>query len=122
MHAQLNPPTHPLQHPPPCRSYINGKPFVVRESERPFSNLEYTGIGRARVEGMEARLKQDVLQEVGWGWLFRGTGVSCGAQCRLWALNGEHIGAGSDSCAGRGRGSGRDLAGPMWQEPYTWAS
>ncbi|EFN52818.1 hypothetical protein CHLNCDRAFT_26452 [Chlorella variabilis] len=43
--------------------YINGKPFVVRESERPFSNLEYTGIDRERVEGMEARLKQDVLQE-----------------------------------------------------------
>ncbi|PSC67685.1 paladin isoform X1 [Micractinium conductrix] len=43
--------------------YINGKPFVVREAERPFSNLEYTGIDRARVEGMEARLKADVLQE-----------------------------------------------------------
>lgn len=54
---------------PPClathvRSYINGKPFVVREAERPFSNLEYTGIDRERVEGMEARLKQDVLAEV----------------------------------------------------------
>ena len=49
----------------PSRSYINGKPFVVREAERPFSNLEYTGIDRARVEGMEARLKADVLQEVG---------------------------------------------------------
>jgi len=46
-------------------SYINGKPFVVREAERPFSNLEYTGIDRERVEGMEARLKADVLQEVG---------------------------------------------------------
>jgi hypothetical protein len=43
--------------------YINGKPFVVREAERPFSNLEYTGIDRERVEGMEARLKQDVLAE-----------------------------------------------------------
>ncbi len=46
-------------------SYINGKPFVVREAERPFSNLEYTGIDRERVESMEARLKQDVLAEVG---------------------------------------------------------
>lgn len=55
--------------PPPLapRSYINGKPFVVREAERPFSNLEYTGIDRERVEGMEARLKQDVLAEVGCG-------------------------------------------------------
>ena len=50
-----------------CRSYINGKPFVVREAERPFSNLEYTGIDRQRLESMEARLKQDVLQEVGEG-------------------------------------------------------
>jgi hypothetical protein len=45
-----------------------GKPFVVRESERPFSNLEYTGIDRERVEGMERRLKADVLTEVGC-WL-----------------------------------------------------
>lgn len=59
-HSSLNPPT---PHPPPARSYINGKPFVVREAERPFSNLEYTGIDRERVEGMEARLKADVLAE-----------------------------------------------------------
>eukprot|EP00271_Cylindrocystis_brebissonii_P022366 TRINITY_DN8584_c2_g1_i1.p1 TRINITY_DN8584_c2_g1~~TRINITY_DN8584_c2_g1_i1.p1 ORF type:complete len:1580 (+),score=309.80 TRINITY_DN8584_c2_g1_i1:485-5224(+) len=44
--------------------YINGKPFVLRELERPFKNfLEYTGIERARVEQMEARLKEDVLRE-----------------------------------------------------------
>eukprot|EP00850_Spirogloea_muscicola_P002322 SM000009S23451 [mRNA] locus=s9:35424:44183:- [translate_table: standard] len=43
--------------------YINGRPFVLREVERPFSNLEYTGIDRARVEEMESRLKQDVLDE-----------------------------------------------------------
>ncbi|XP_057829529.2 uncharacterized protein LOC131040594 isoform X1 [Cryptomeria japonica] len=43
--------------------YINGRPFVLREVERPFSNLEYTGIDRARVEEMEARLKEDILQE-----------------------------------------------------------
>lgn len=43
--------------------YINGRPFVLREVERPFTNLEYTGIDRERVEGMEARLKQDVLEE-----------------------------------------------------------
>lgn len=43
--------------------YINGRPYVLREVERPFTNLEYTGINRARVEQMEARLKEDVLQE-----------------------------------------------------------
>ncbi|KAK9281857.1 hypothetical protein L1049_004763 [Liquidambar formosana] len=43
--------------------YINGRPFVLRDVERPFSNLEYTGINRARVEQMEARLKEDILLE-----------------------------------------------------------
>ncbi|KAB2612226.1 paladin-like [Pyrus ussuriensis x Pyrus communis] len=43
--------------------YINGCPFVLHDLERPFSNLEYTGINRARVEQMEARLKEDILIE-----------------------------------------------------------
>eukprot|EP01018_Ginkgo_biloba_P004365 Gb_39662 [translate_table: standard] len=44
--------------------YINGKPFVLREVERPYKNmLEYRGIERERVEAMEARLKKDVLKE-----------------------------------------------------------
>ncbi|KAJ8748544.1 hypothetical protein K2173_003445 [Erythroxylum novogranatense] len=43
--------------------YINGRPFVLRDVERPFSNLEYTGINRYRVEQMEARLKKDILME-----------------------------------------------------------
>ncbi len=43
--------------------YINGRPFVVREADKPFANLEYTGIDRDRVEDMEARLKADVLAE-----------------------------------------------------------
>ncbi|KAF7818056.1 paladin-like isoform X1 [Senna tora] len=43
--------------------YINGRPFVLRDVERPFSNLEYTGINRERVEQMEARLKEDILME-----------------------------------------------------------
>ncbi|KAI3895478.1 hypothetical protein MKX03_035445 [Papaver bracteatum] len=43
--------------------YINGRPFVLRDAEKPFSNLEYTGINRDRVEQMEARLKDDILQE-----------------------------------------------------------
>lgn len=44
--------------------YINGRPYVVREADKPFQNLEYTGIDRSRVEDMEARLKRDVLDEV----------------------------------------------------------
>ncbi|KAJ8573646.1 hypothetical protein K7X08_010157 [Anisodus acutangulus] len=43
--------------------YINGRPFVLREVERPFSNLEYTGINRKRAEEMEDRLKEGVLLE-----------------------------------------------------------
>ncbi|KAJ4847728.1 hypothetical protein Tsubulata_006902 [Turnera subulata] len=43
--------------------YVNGRPFVLRDVERPFSNLEYTGINRSRVEEMEARLKEDILTE-----------------------------------------------------------
>ncbi|GLI60364.1 hypothetical protein VaNZ11_002488 [Volvox africanus] len=43
--------------------FINGHPFVVREADQPFCNLEYTGIDRSRVEDMERRLKEDILQE-----------------------------------------------------------
>ncbi|KAG8389637.1 hypothetical protein BUALT_Bualt02G0249700 [Buddleja alternifolia] len=44
--------------------YINGKPFVLREVERPYKNmLEYTGIDCERVERMESRLKDDILRE-----------------------------------------------------------
>ncbi|KAL6500192.1 hypothetical protein OROHE_025558 [Orobanche hederae] len=43
--------------------YINSRPFVLRDVEQPFSNLEYTGINRVRVEQMEDRLKEDVLIE-----------------------------------------------------------
>ncbi|CAI9099930.1 OLC1v1036826C1 [Oldenlandia corymbosa var. corymbosa] len=43
--------------------YINGRPFVLRDVERPFSNMEYTGINRQRVEQMEDRLKDDILLE-----------------------------------------------------------
>ncbi|KAK9035697.1 hypothetical protein V6N11_077730 [Hibiscus sabdariffa] len=43
--------------------YINGHPFVLRDVERPFTNLEYTGINRDRLEQMEARLKEDILME-----------------------------------------------------------
>lgn len=44
--------------------YINGQPYVLREAERPFKNLqEYRGIGAERLELMEQRLKEDVLRE-----------------------------------------------------------
>lgn len=29
--------------------YINGRPYVVREADQPFCNLEYTGIDRCAV-------------------------------------------------------------------------
>ncbi|CAI9303357.1 unnamed protein product [Lactuca saligna] len=50
--------------------YINGKPFLLREVERPYKNmLEYTGIYCERVERMEARLKEDILKEPErYGW------------------------------------------------------
>lgn len=38
--------------------YINGRPYVLRESARPFKNMqEYTGIDADRLELMEMRLK-----------------------------------------------------------------
>lgn len=43
--------------------YVNGSPYVVRESDKPFANLEYSGIDSERVEEMESRLKADVLSE-----------------------------------------------------------
>lgn len=30
--------------------YINGKPYVVRESNKPFANLEYTGMASAHAD------------------------------------------------------------------------
>ena len=43
--------------------YVNGSPYVVRESDKPFANLEYSGIDAERVVEMEERLKADVLAE-----------------------------------------------------------
>eukprot|EP00951_Prasinocladus_malaysianus_P040588 scaffold468332_cov18-Prasinocladus_malaysianus.AAC.1 len=38
--------------------YVNGCPFVLRESARPFKNMqEYAGIDPTRIEQMERRLK-----------------------------------------------------------------
>ena len=44
--------------------YINGDPYVLREASRPFKNLmEYRGIDAFRLDQMEQRLQDDVIQE-----------------------------------------------------------
>ena len=43
--------------------YINGRPFVLRELQAPLANVVFQGISAQRVEQMEARLKQDILDE-----------------------------------------------------------
>jgi hypothetical protein len=51
--------------------YINRKPFVIRDSKSPFENIStYQGIMTNRLEQMEVRLKEDILQELGrWNGL-----------------------------------------------------
>jgi hypothetical protein len=44
--------------------FVNRKPYVLRMFQDPIKNLETTGIVRERVESMEARMKEDVLQEM----------------------------------------------------------
>ena len=44
--------------------YINTKPFVLRNYEKPYKNIEYTGIGTERIESVENRLKAEILAEV----------------------------------------------------------
>ena len=36
--------------------YINGKPYVVRESNKPFANLEYTGACKTGWPGAQTRM------------------------------------------------------------------
>jgi hypothetical protein len=43
--------------------YVNNRPFVVRQQDMPFNNLEITGIEPGEVEAMEQRLKADILQD-----------------------------------------------------------
>ncbi|KAI8912645.1 inositol hexakisphosphate-domain-containing protein [Gorgonomyces haynaldii] len=44
--------------------YINRKPFVIRDSKNPLQNVKtYQGISALRLEQMETRLKEDILQE-----------------------------------------------------------
>ncbi|KAI8579918.1 hypothetical protein K450DRAFT_187884 [Umbelopsis ramanniana AG] len=44
--------------------YVNKRPYVLRLSHDPLKNLETTGIAKERVEGMENRMKSDVLEEL----------------------------------------------------------
>lgn len=44
--------------------YVNKRPYVLRLFHDPLKNLETTGIARERVEGMEQRMKLDVLEEL----------------------------------------------------------
>ncbi len=41
---------------------MNNRPFVVRQQDQPFVNLEITGIEPHEVEAMEDRLKADILR------------------------------------------------------------
>jgi hypothetical protein len=44
--------------------YVNEKPFVLREEESPFKNINmFTGISSERLEHLEVRLKQEILKE-----------------------------------------------------------
>jgi Inositol hexakisphosphate len=43
--------------------YIDGVPFVLRDYDRPYQNIENTGITAKRVEGMERQLKRDIIAE-----------------------------------------------------------
>ncbi|KAI8970529.1 inositol hexakisphosphate-domain-containing protein [Pilobolus umbonatus] len=44
--------------------YVNKNPYVLRLFVDPLKNLETTGISKERVEGMEYRMKLDVIQEL----------------------------------------------------------
>ena len=44
--------------------YLNGRPFVLRDSETPLKNIQFfAGISAARLEEMESRLKRDIVAE-----------------------------------------------------------
>lgn len=43
--------------------YINGRPFVLRDVDSPYANLEYTGISNERVEEIEEQLKKDIIED-----------------------------------------------------------
>jgi protein-tyrosine phosphatase len=43
--------------------YVNGRPLVLRNIDKPYSNIVNTGIDAERVEQQELRLKRDLLAE-----------------------------------------------------------
>jgi hypothetical protein len=43
--------------------YINETPFVLRDSDEPYINVEHTGINTRRLEAMERQLRRDLLVE-----------------------------------------------------------
>jgi len=43
--------------------YVNGRPYVVRDADAPFRNIDYTGIDTIHIELIEQRLKLDILRE-----------------------------------------------------------
>ncbi|KAJ3127930.1 hypothetical protein HK100_009462 [Physocladia obscura] len=44
--------------------YINWRPFVLRDADSPFQNIKtFQGISGARLEQLEARLKEDIVRE-----------------------------------------------------------
>lgn len=46
--------------------YLNGTPYVLRESTKPMQNIRaYYGMNSQRLEKMEERLKADVVKENG---------------------------------------------------------
>ena len=47
--------------------YVNHRPFVLRDGDNPYSNIENTGITPRRVEAMEKQLKLDAWHEVRQG-------------------------------------------------------
>lgn len=43
--------------------YVNGRPYVVRDADAPFRNIDYTGIDTIHIELIEQRLKVDIERE-----------------------------------------------------------
>ena len=43
--------------------YVNGKPFVLRDHDKPYANLVNTGINTRRLEAQERQLVKDALAE-----------------------------------------------------------
>jgi protein-tyrosine phosphatase len=43
--------------------YVNERPFVLRDGDNPYINIEHTGINTRRLEAMERQLRRDILAE-----------------------------------------------------------